>query len=107
PSGVLYLSKTMSIQTCNQCVVFNRVNKNKKPINHWEDVIGQFLMTPTAHKRVGDYLVIDAAKDAENQKHMLLRPYQVHALQAIEGAALGWDNEDKLPHGGFIWHTTG
>src|SRR5699024_7917986 len=29
------------------------------------------------------------------------------ALQAIEGAAIGWDNEDKIPHGGFIWHTTG
>ena len=38
---------------------------------------------------------------------MLLRPYQVHALQAIEGAALGWDNDDKIKHGGFIWHTTG
>src|SRR5699024_2428390 len=49
----------------------------------------------------------DEAKDVENQKHMLLRPYQVHALQAIEGAALGWDNEDKIPHGGFVWHTTG
>src|SRR5699024_193941 len=46
-------------------------------------------------------------KEEENRKHMLLRPYQVHALQAIEGAAFGWDNEDGIAHGGFVWHTTG
>lgn len=56
---------------------------------------------------VGDYLVIDEAREEENRKHMLLRSYQVHALQAVEGAALGWDNDDKIPHGGFVWHTTG
>ncbi|NLB43448.1 MAG: DEAD/DEAH box helicase family protein, partial [Clostridiales bacterium] len=26
---------------------------------------------------------------------------------AVEGAAIGWDNEDKIPHGGYVWHTTG
>lgn len=36
-----------------------------------------------------------------------MRPYQVYALQAVEGAAFGWDQEDKIPHGGFVWHTTG
>src|SRR5699024_10406555 len=40
-------------------------------------------------------------------RHMIMRPYQVHALQAVEGAAFGWDNEEKIPHGGFVWHTTG
>src|SRR5699024_10218194 len=78
-----------------------------KPVNHWEDVIDQFLMIPMAHQMVGDYLVIDEAKDEENRKHMLLRPYQVHALQAIEGAALGWGSEDRIPTGGYVWHTTG
>src|SRR5699024_11201434 len=77
------------------------------PFNHREDVIGQLLMIPMAHQMVGDYIVIDEVKDVDNQKHMLIRPYQVHALQAIEGAALGWDKEDKVPHGGFVWHTTG
>src|SRR5690625_1228839 len=38
---------------------------------------------------------------------MVLRPYQVHALQAIEEAALGKDNESGEPHGGYGWHTTG
>lgn len=59
------------------------------------------------HQMVGDYLVIDEAKEEENRRHMLMRPYQVYALQAVEGAAFGWDNEEKIPHGGFVWHTTG
>ncbi|HLQ95102.1 MAG TPA: HsdR family type I site-specific deoxyribonuclease [Pseudogracilibacillus sp.] len=102
-----YFATPKSIQAFNPSFVFHWADKDNHPVNHWEDVIGQFLMIPMAHQMVGDYLVIEEAKDAENQKHMLLRPYQVHALQSIEGAALGWDNEDKLPHGGFIWHTTG
>src|SRR5690606_30671123 len=30
-----------------------------------------------------------------------------YALQAVELAAFGLDNEDKIPHGGYVWHTTG
>ena len=102
-----YFATPKSLKSFNPSFVFHWANKENKAINHWEEVIGHFLMIPMAHQMVGDYLVIDEAKEEENRKHMLLRSYQVHALQAIEGAALGWDNEDKIPHGGFIWHTTG
>src|SRR5699024_1608427 len=102
-----YFATPKSIQAFNPSFVFHWANKHNEPINHWEDVIGHFLMIPMAHQMVGDYLVIDEAKDAENRKHMLLRSYQVHALQAVEGAAIGWDNKEKIPHGGFVWHTTG
>src|SRR5690625_2660221 len=102
-----YFATPKSLQAFNPSFVFHWANKENEPINHWEDVIGHFLMIPMAHQMVGDYLVIDEALNEEDRKHMLLRPYQVHALQAIEGAALGWDNEDKIPHGGFVWHTTG
>lgn len=44
-------------------------------------------MMPMAHQMVGDYLVIDEASEDENKKHMLMRPYQVYDLQAVEGAA--------------------
>lgn len=60
-----------------------------------------------AHQMVGDYLVIDEAQNEDDQRHMLMRPYQVYALQAIELAALGADNKDRIKHGGFVWHTTG
>ncbi|MBS4193219.1 HsdR family type I site-specific deoxyribonuclease [Bacillus sp. FJAT-49705] len=91
----------------NPSFVFHWADKENNVVNAWEKVIGQFLMIPMAHQMVGDYLVIDEARDEENRRHMLMRPYQVHALQAVEGAAFGWDNDEKLPHGGFVWHTTG
>lgn len=102
-----YFATPKSLKDFNPSFVFHWANKNNKPINHWEEVVEQFLMIPMAHQMVGDYLVIDEAKEEENRRHMLLRSYQVHALQAIEAAAIGWDNEDKIPHGGFVWHTTG
>lgn len=41
-------------------------------------------MIPMAHQMVGDYVIIDEARDEENRRHMIMRPYQVYALQAIE-----------------------
>lgn len=102
-----YFATPKSVDAFNPSFVFHWSDKENKPINHWQKVIEHFLMIPMAHQMVGDYLVIDEAKEAEDQRHMLMRPYQVYALQAIEGAAFGWDNDDKLPHGGFVWHTTG
>jgi type I restriction enzyme R subunit len=102
-----YFATPKTIGDFNPSFVFHWSDKVNHVVNDWEKVIGQFLMIPMAHQMVGDYLVIDEARDEENQRHMLLRPYQVHALQAVEGAAFGWDNDAKQPHGGFVWHTTG
>jgi type I restriction enzyme R subunit len=102
-----YFATPKTIGDFNPSFVFHWSDKANHVVNDWEKVIGQFLMIPMAHQMVGDYLVIDEARDEENRRHMLLRPYQVHALQAIEGAAFGWDNDAKQPHGGFVWHTTG
>lgn len=76
-------------------------------LTDYQEVIKNFLNIPMAHQMVGDYLIIDEDKLEENRRHMLMRPYQVYALQAVEKAAFGWDNDDKIPHGGFVWHTTG
>jgi type I restriction enzyme, R subunit len=102
-----YFATPKSISDFNPSFVFHWANKFNQPINHWQQVIEHFLMIPMAHQMVGDYLVIDEAKEEENRRHMLMRPYQVFALQAVEGAAFGWDNPDNKPHGGFVWHTTG
>ena len=102
-----YFATPKSIEAFNPVFVFNWSDKNNRPINDWKKVVSNFLMIPMAHQMVGDYLVIDEAKEQENCKHMLMRPYQVYALQAIEAAAFGFDNKEKIPHGGFIWHTTG
>ena len=102
-----YFATPKTINDFNPAFVFHWADKKNKAINNWQKVIEHFLMIPMAHQMVGDYLVIDEAKEEENRRHMVMRPYQVYALQAIEGAAFGWDNPDGLPHGGFVWHTTG
>lgn len=102
-----YFATPKSLNDFNPSFVFHWSDKKNKPVNNWQSVIEHFLMIPMAHQMVGDYLVIDEAKEEENRRHMLMRPYQVYALQAVEGAAFGWDNENKEPHGGFVWHTTG
>ena len=101
-----YFATPKSVNDFNPAFCFHWADKENKPINDWQKVIEHFLMIPMAHQMVGDYLVIDEAKEEENRKHMLMRPYQVYALQAVEGAAFGWNN-DGMPHGGFVWHTTG
>ena len=102
-----YFATPKSSDDFNQSFVFQWADKNNRPINDWQEVVAHFLMIPMAHQLVGDYLIIDEAKDEENRRHMIMRPYQVYALQAVEGAAFGWDNDEKIPHGGYVWHTTG
>jgi len=102
-----YFATPKSVDDFNPVFVFHWADKENKPINDWKKVIASFLMIPMAHQMVGDYLVIDEAREEENRRHMLMRPYQVYALQAIEGAAFGFDNKERIPHGGFVWHTTG
>lgn len=102
-----YFATPKTLNDFNPSFVFHWSDKNNKPINNWQNVIEHFLMIPMAHQMVGDYLVIDEAKEEENRRHMLMRPYQVYALQSVELAAFGWDNDKKEPHGGFVWHTTG
>lgn len=101
-----YFATPKSFDDFNPAFAFHWADKENKAVNDWKKVIEYFLMIPMAHQMVGDYLVIDEAKEEENRRHMLMRPYQVYALQAVEGAAFGWDN-DGIPHGGFVWHTTG
>lgn len=102
-----YFATPKTHKDFNPSFLFHWADKDNIPVNNWEEVINQFLMIPMAHQMVGDYLVIDEAREEDNRRHMLMRSYQVHALQAVEAAAFGWDNEDRIPHGGFVWHTTG
>lgn len=102
-----YFATPKIINDFNLKFVFGWADKDNNPINDWKEVVASLLMIPMAHQLVGDYLIIDEAEEEENRRHMIMRPYQVYALQAVEGAAFGWDNEDRIPHGGYVWHTTG
>ncbi len=102
-----YFATPKSASGFNKAFSFHWSDKNNTPVNDWREICKQFLYVPMAHQMVGDYLIIDEAENPEHRRHMIMRPYQVHALRAIEGAAFGKDNEDGYKHGGYVWHTTG
>ena len=102
-----YFATPKSIDEFNLSFLFHWADEKNRVINDYRELIKSFLMIPMAHQMVGDYLVIDEAEQEEERRHLLLRPYQVYALRAIEKAAMGYDNEERKPHGGFVWHTTG
>ena len=54
------------------------------------------LKIPQAHEIVTKYTVLDNDK----KKLLILRPYQIHAIEAMRKAS-------KTGKSGFIWHTTG
>ncbi|MEN1967820.1 type I restriction endonuclease subunit R [Lentibacillus sp. N15] len=72
------------------------VDKNNKPVDDYLEFTRDVLSIPQAHKMVTQYTVIDSEKKAL----ILLRPYQIHAIEAVKEAS-------KRQESGYIWHTTG
>ena len=108
PIETRYFATPRSVSRFNPSFVFHWADKANRPVNKWETVVDNFLKVPMAHQMVGDYLVLYEADNPEERCHMLMRPYQVYALQAVELAAFGRDEHtDGIPHGGYVWHTTG
>ena len=80
---------------------------NEKFLSGWEDnenapvsdylkFASQVLKIPDAHQMVMKYVVLDQ----EDKKLLLLRPYQIHAIEAVRTAS-------RQGKSGYIWHTTG
>lgn len=72
------------------------VNADNEPVENYLAFAKVALNIPAAHLMVGKYSVLDN----DRKKVILLRPYQIHAIEAIRKASR--DRES-----GFIWHTTG
>lgn len=72
------------------------VDELNNPQPHLFDFAQKVLSIPTAHQMVMQYSVIDDDK----KSLILLRPYQVHAIEAISEAS-------RRRESGYIWHTTG
>ncbi|SDI53252.1 type I restriction endonuclease subunit R [Dolosicoccus paucivorans] len=72
------------------------VDVDNKPVNNYLAFAKEVLSIPQAHKMVAHYSVID-----ESSKNiLLLRPYQIHAIEAIQQASRNRES-------GYVWHTTG
>ncbi|HEP1532755.1 type I restriction endonuclease subunit R [Streptococcus pyogenes] len=72
------------------------VDQNNKPQKDLFAFAKEVLSIPLAHQMVMTYSVIDDDKKAL----ILLRPYQIHAIEAVAEAS-------RHRKSGYIWHTTG
>ncbi|MGV3191791.1 type I restriction endonuclease subunit R, EcoR124 family [Lactobacillus amylovorus] len=78
------------------------VDEKNKPVQNYLEFAKDVLSIPAAHNMVANYIALDSTQHSI----IVLRPYQIHAIQAIFDASYGKDNKDQ-PHSGFVWHTTG
>jgi type I restriction enzyme R subunit len=83
----------------------NWVDENNNPVQNYLDFARDVLSIPQAHHMIADYIVLDSIQ----HNIIVLRPYQIHAIQAIERASAGLKDDDKWDsaYSGFVWHTTG
>ncbi|MBE5869896.1 MAG: type I restriction endonuclease subunit R [Lachnospiraceae bacterium] len=72
------------------------IDHDNFPVTDYIDFAQDVLKIPEAHEMVTKYTVLDNDK----KKLLILRPYQIHAIEAMRTAS-------KKGESGFIWHTTG
>ncbi|GAA5100333.1 type I restriction endonuclease subunit R, EcoR124 family [Wohlfahrtiimonas larvae] len=72
------------------------VDANNQPVTDYLAFAKNVLSIPQAHRMVTQYSITDRDKEAL----ILLRPYQIHAIEAVKEAS-------KQQLSGFVWHTTG
>ena len=72
------------------------VDKDNQPITSLTSFAHEVLSIPHAHQMVMQYSVLDDSKKAL----ILLRPYQIHAIEAVQEAS-------RRQESGYVWHTTG
>ena len=72
------------------------VDTENNPVADYIDFARNVLRIPEAHEMIARYTVLD--EDAK--RLILLRPYQIHAIESIREAS-------KTGKSGFVWHTTG
>lgn len=72
------------------------VDEENRPVNDYLEFTRDVLSIPQAHKMVTQYTVMDS----ERKSLILLRPYQIHAIEAVKEAS-------KRQESGYVWHTTG
>lgn len=72
------------------------VDEENNPVTDYIDFAKCVLRIPEAHEMIARYTVLD--EDAK--RLILLRPYQIHAIESIREAS-------KMGKSGYVWHTTG
>jgi len=77
--------------------VYRYADRDNKPINHLDNFAATFLQKCELGRMISRYMVLIQSE----QKLLMMRPYQIYAVQAIV------DCIEKNCGNGYIWHTTG
>lgn len=80
----------------NSKFVSGWLDEKNNPVSDYLEFAKSVLRIPAAHEMIARYTVLD--EDAK--RLILLRPYQIHAIEAIREAS-------KTGKSGYVWHTTG
>ena len=80
----------------NKKFITGWLDKENHPVCDYIEFARAVLKIPEAHEMITRYTVLDNDK----RKLLILRPYQIHAIEAMRAAS-------KRGKSGFIWHTTG
>jgi len=78
--------------------VFSWRTTDNRRVEDLYEFVKQVLNIPDAHRLIANYTIV--SEDQDNKLLMVLHPYQIHAIEAIEKAA----SQHKS---GYIWHATG
>ena len=77
------------------------LDEDNQPVTEYLAFAKAVLSIPAAHRMVSQYTVLDS----ERKALIMLRPYQIHAVEAIRNAVNPYTGGGR--QSGYIWHTTG
>lgn len=90
-----YFSAARDTELCKKFIT-GWLDQENQPVCDYIEFARAVLKIPEAHEMITRYMVLDNDK----KKLLILRPYQIHAIQSMREAS-------KQGRSGFIWHTTG
>lgn len=77
--------------------IYRWADRDNKPVSHLDDFADRFLQKCELGRMISRYMVLIQSE----QKLLMMRPYQIYAVQAIV------DCIEQNCGNGYIWHTTG
>lgn len=92
---------TASESELNEKFLSAWLDDDNQPVTEYLAFAKSVLSIPAAHRMVSQYTVLDS----ERKSLIMLRPYQIHAIEAIRDAVNPYTGNGT--HSGYIWHTTG
>ncbi|PIO84959.1 type I restriction endonuclease subunit R [Pediococcus damnosus] len=89
-----YFANQKSEKSFNNKFFFEWLDSSNKAVRNWKQFTEEFLKIPMAHNIISNFTLVNS------ENLVVLRPYQIHAVEAIRNAFA--QHKD-----GCVWHATG